>query len=106
VAQVDTILALHARLAVARTPDAQTHLAREIAATDRAIDALVYELYELTPEEIRIVEAATAPPTPVAKVEPEDEPAAPELPQGESTPQSEADAAHFYFVTEDPPKKE
>jgi hypothetical protein len=29
---------------------------REIESTDRAIDALVYELYGLTEEEIRIVE--------------------------------------------------
>ncbi len=33
---------------------------REIAATDRQIDALVYQLYGLTDEEIAIVEAATA----------------------------------------------
>jgi hypothetical protein len=31
---------------------------RQIAATDRQIDALVYELYGLTDEEIRIVEGA------------------------------------------------
>ena len=30
---------------------------RQIAATDKQIDALVYELYKLTPEEIKIVEA-------------------------------------------------
>ena len=32
---------------------------REIAATDRQIDQLVYQLYGLTDEEIAIVEAAT-----------------------------------------------
>jgi hypothetical protein len=42
-------------------PDAQTHLQRDIAATDRAIDQLVYQLYGLTAEEIALVEAATAP---------------------------------------------
>jgi len=31
-------------------------LRREIESTDRAIDALVYELYGLTEEEIKIVE--------------------------------------------------
>ena len=31
---------------------------RQIDATDRQIDKLVYELYELTPEEIKIVEKA------------------------------------------------
>ncbi len=33
---------------------------REIDATDREIDTLVYRLYELSDEEIRIVEAAVA----------------------------------------------
>ena len=33
---------------------------RQIEATDREIDALVYELYGLTDEEIRLVEEATA----------------------------------------------
>jgi len=32
------------------------HSQRQIEATDRQIDALVYELYELTEDEIRIVE--------------------------------------------------
>jgi len=35
-------------------------LQRQIDATDQQIDQLVYELYELTDEEIRIVEEATA----------------------------------------------
>ena len=34
-------------------------LARQIGATDREIDRLVYELYELTEDEIRIVEETT-----------------------------------------------
>ena len=33
---------------------------RQIEATDREIDRLVYELYELTEEEIALVEGATA----------------------------------------------
>jgi hypothetical protein len=36
-----------------------TNLQRQIGATDAQIDKLVYDLYELTPEEINIVEAAT-----------------------------------------------
>ncbi len=36
----------------------RTMLQRQIEATDRQIDALVYELYGLTEEEIRIVEEA------------------------------------------------
>jgi hypothetical protein len=40
----------------ARTPHEQTALERRIEAADRQIDALVYELYALTEEEIAIVE--------------------------------------------------
>jgi hypothetical protein len=39
-----------------RTPQEQELVKREIESTDRQIDALVYELYGLTEEEIRIVE--------------------------------------------------
>lgn len=38
----------------------RTALQRQIAAVDRQIDQLVYELYGLTEDEIRIVEEATA----------------------------------------------
>jgi len=37
-------------------PREKDMLSRQIAATDEAIDQLVYELYGLTEEEIRIVE--------------------------------------------------
>ena len=47
-------------LAAAKTPAAQTALQRQIDATDRQIDQLVYQLYGLTDEEIKIVEEATA----------------------------------------------
>ena len=53
---VERMLDLHKRSPA--TPQEQERLARDIAATDRAIDALVYQLYDLTPEEIAIVEAA------------------------------------------------
>ena len=39
------------------TPHEQESLARQIAATDGEIDQLVYELYGLTDEEIKIVES-------------------------------------------------
>jgi hypothetical protein len=39
-------------------PHGQAALQRQIDATDRQIDRLVYELYGLTDEEIRIVEEA------------------------------------------------
>ena len=38
----------------------KTAIGRQIDATDRRIDQLVYELYGLTDEEIGIVEQATA----------------------------------------------
>jgi len=50
------MLALHRRLASARTEHEQDNLKRQIDATDRQIDRLVYDLYDLTEEEIRIVE--------------------------------------------------
>jgi hypothetical protein len=53
---VDQMLSLHKQLKEARTPHEQTGLQRQIEATDGQIDALVYELYGLTEDEIRIVE--------------------------------------------------
>ncbi len=44
------------RLGGGRTPQEQELVKREIESTDRQIDALVYELYGLTEEEIKIVE--------------------------------------------------
>jgi hypothetical protein len=59
VSLVDQMISLHKQLKEAtRTPHEQTGLQRQIEATDRQIDALVYELYGLTEEEIKIVEAA------------------------------------------------
>jgi hypothetical protein len=46
---------------VAKTTHERTALQRQIEATDRQIDRLVYELYGLTEAEIQIVEEATAP---------------------------------------------
>jgi len=53
---LDQILSLHKQLPLALTLHEQTALERQIEATDRQIDALVYELYSLTEEEIEIVE--------------------------------------------------
>lgn len=50
------MLDLHKRLQAAKTPNEKTRLERQISATDKQIDALVYELYDLTAEEIKIVE--------------------------------------------------
>lgn len=54
------MLALHQQLASAKAPHDQAVLQGQIAATDREIDRLVYELYELTAEEIRIVEGTAS----------------------------------------------
>jgi hypothetical protein len=40
-------------------PHEKAALQRRIEMTDRQIDALVYEVYELTAEEIKVVEGAT-----------------------------------------------
>ena len=55
---VEQILALHEQLAAAKTDHTKTNVERQIDATDGQIDRLVYELYELTPHEIKIVESA------------------------------------------------
>jgi len=59
-ALVERMLDLHEKLAAAAIPADKAWSERQIKATDRRIDALVYELYGLTKEEIAIVEAAGA----------------------------------------------
>jgi len=59
VALVERMLDLHKRLAAAKAPADKERLPREIEQTDRQIDQLVYELYGLTEDEIKIVEEAT-----------------------------------------------
>jgi hypothetical protein len=60
VSLVERMLSLHKQLPEAATPHEKTALASDlIEATDGQIDALVYELYGLTEEEIRIVEEAS-----------------------------------------------
>jgi hypothetical protein len=58
VALVESMLALHKRLAAANTGHEKTALQRQIDATDSQIDQLVYELYGLTDAEIAVVETA------------------------------------------------
>jgi len=60
VALVEEMLALHRQLTAARTDHEQTNLKRQIDTTDRRIDRLVYDLYGLTEEEIRIVQERIA----------------------------------------------
>ena len=116
---VEQMLELHKQLAAARTPQEQTALERQIAATDTQIDRLVYDLYGLTEAEIAIVEGRAQPETPVVSTP---EPAAPEAkpkrarkkslyakpppgpPQPGITPEkAAADAAHFYGMGKEDP---
>lgn len=60
VGMVDKMLVLMPKLRAARTDDVRATLQNAATATDRQIDALVYELYCLTEEEIRIVEGTTS----------------------------------------------
>ncbi|NQT25597.1 Eco57I restriction-modification methylase domain-containing protein [candidate division KSB1 bacterium] len=53
---VNQILDLHKKLAEAREPRTCETLQRQIDAVDAQIDKLVYELYGLTVEEVRVVE--------------------------------------------------
>jgi len=55
---VDKMLSLNKRLPELKTDHEKTAIQRQIDATDQQIDQLVYELYGLTDEEIRIVEEA------------------------------------------------
>ena len=56
VGYVDTMLQLNKQLSQATFDTEKEPLERQIAATDNKIDRLVYKLYNLTEEEIKIVE--------------------------------------------------
>ena len=56
VALVETMLQLNKDLQAAALPEQKEQLKARIDYTDKKIDKLVYELYGLTEEEIRIVE--------------------------------------------------
>jgi hypothetical protein len=60
VALVEQMLTLHRDLAAANTAHDKTLAERQIAATDKQIDRLVYELYGLTEAEIAVVEGGGA----------------------------------------------
>ncbi len=59
VSLVDQMLELNRRLAESKVPQTTEMLRRQIESTDRQIDQLVYRLYDLTAEEIKIVESET-----------------------------------------------
>jgi adenine-specific DNA-methyltransferase len=56
---VNQMLVLNKKLAEAKTPQTRDILERQIKATDKQNDHLVYKLYDLTEEEIEIVESKT-----------------------------------------------
>jgi len=56
VSLVEQMLSLNKQLSSAKTDHEKTSLQRQIDVTDKQIDRLVYELYGLTEEEIRIVD--------------------------------------------------
>ena len=56
VSLVEQMLSSQKSLAMAQTPQEKERLERQIQVTDKAIDSLVYELYGLNDEEIKIVE--------------------------------------------------
>jgi len=58
VALVERMLALHKKRAEVKIDHEKNLIEGQIEATDKQIDALVYELYGLTEEEIGIVEGA------------------------------------------------
>lgn len=57
---VQQILDLNERLPNVKTAHDQTAIQRQIDATDAQIDRLVYELYDLSEDEIRLVEETNA----------------------------------------------
>ncbi|MFH1835833.1 MAG: TaqI-like C-terminal specificity domain-containing protein, partial [Methanobacteriota archaeon] len=56
VSLVSRMLGLHKSLSAAKTPQEKSVLGRQIEATDDEINRLVYKLYGLTGDEVRIVE--------------------------------------------------
>ena len=58
VALVQQMLDLHQRIAAKGNLQVKTMLQRQIDATDRQIDRLVYGLYGLTAEEVGVMEGA------------------------------------------------
>jgi hypothetical protein len=53
---VKQMIVLKSKIEKTKTPTERTASERQIQATDTQIDQLVYQLYGLTPEEIKIIE--------------------------------------------------
>ena len=50
------MLALHKSLTSTQNPQEADRLTREVEAVDKSIDELVYQLYGLTEDEVKVVE--------------------------------------------------
>ena len=61
VKSVDVILHLHKQFHAAQSTARRTVLQRQSDSTDAEIDRLVNQLYDLTPEEIALVESQSRP---------------------------------------------
>jgi len=57
---VERMLKLHKDLPKARTAPDKTAIERQIATTDRQTDALVHESYDMTHDEIAIIEGESS----------------------------------------------
>ena len=55
----EQMIALHQRLSTSKTPQEKTVLERQITASDTELDRLVYDLYGLEEDEIKIIETAS-----------------------------------------------
>ena len=62
VSLVEEMLELHKKISKIKNPEEKTRIQRQIDATDDRIDKLVYELYGLSEEEIKIVVPTVLPP--------------------------------------------
>lgn len=56
---VEKMLEFHKQLQKANFESEKEPIQRQIAATDKKIDSLVYKLFDLTEDEIKIVEGMT-----------------------------------------------
>jgi hypothetical protein len=59
ISQVDSICELNRQLKNTRVPDEKISLERQLNAADDEIDKVVYELYDLTEEQVRLVKSGT-----------------------------------------------
>ena len=57
---VENIIALNKKLLVEKNSNSVNMINRQVRAMDRQIDSLVYKLYDLSEDEINIIEGVTS----------------------------------------------